>query len=173
MEKGKSIIFCSGIINLIATYAVVWFTLPGVRTSFINGIGGWKTLPNLFINFQDYMDNYEIPFWAIYLLAAFLIVFLISGVLQLLVTKKKIYGIIGSVLPIVVSILILFGVILNLSPDIPIYLELLFGDVNPPVRAIFPLNYAIAGRPESIGTYFLLGGSIMGVVGSVLSKEEY
>ncbi len=172
MEKGKKIIFCSGIINLLATYTVVWFTVSGIRTSFVNGIGGWKTLPNLFINFQEYISYYEVPFWVIYLLAAFLILFLISGVLQLLVKKKKAYGIIGSIMPMVVSVMILISVILNLSPDILKFLEL-FGDVYPPVRAIFPLNYAIAGRPESIGTYILLAGSMMGVIGSIISREEY
>ncbi len=172
MEKGKQIIFCSGIINIIATYALTWFTMGLFRIGFANGIGGLKTLPDLFIHFQDYIDYYEVPFFVIYLFAAMILIFLLSGVLQILVIKKKICGIIGSIMPVVISIMILIAVIFNLSPDILKYLEL-FVDYSPLVRSIIPYNYAIAGRPESIGTYVLLAGSIMGVVGCVLSREEY
>jgi len=173
MAKGKVITLIGGILTLLGTYTLTWFLFPSLTNiPHAWGYGGIKTLMDLFTDTEKYANYYELDIWVIYIIAALVIWFLISGILQILVMKKRVLGIIGSIMPLVMSILILISVSFALIPEILKYLEI-FADPAPISRGVFPLNYNIAGRNESIGTYFLCAGAVLGIIGYYMSREEY
>ena len=172
MGKGKNLTLIGGILTVIATYALCWFKRRILYLDyFFNGIGAIENVLDLFFHPELYAEYYELPTWTVYVIAVFVILFLISGALQILAIKKRFAGIIGSVMPLIISIMIILGVMFSLIPEIVKFLEI-FGDHSPLIAGAIPLNYAIAGRPESIGSYVLIAGGILGIIGSYLSREE-
>jgi hypothetical protein len=173
MAKGKIITLIGGIITLLGTYTLTWFLFGYLRNvPHAWGYGGIKTLIDIFSDPGKYAKYYGLPTWVIYILAAFVILFLISGILQILAIKNRKLGIIGSIMPFIVSIIILVSVSYPLIPELLKYIEF-FGDPAPISRGVFPLNYTLKGRNESIGTYFIWAGAALGIIGSFLSREEY
>ena len=173
MGKGKNLTLVGGILTVIATYALCWFKRNILYLAhYFNGIGAIENILDLFFHPELYAEYYELPTWTVYVIAVLVILFLISGALQILAIKKRSAGIIGSIMPIIISIMIILGVMFNLLPDLIKFLEI-FGDSSPLIAGAIPFNYAILGRPESIGSYVLLAGGILGIIGSYMSREEF
>jgi hypothetical protein len=170
MGKGKILMVCGGILTLISTYVLAWYAISiNYFTYYTNGIGGIKNFLNLFLHGESYASTLGVPLWIVYISSVLIVFTLISGVLQLLALKKRIWGIVGSIVPILIGIMIILG--FSLYPEWITYFQL-FGDRNPLISEGFPLNLAIPGRPESLGTYLLLAGGILGVIGFYYLKEE-
>ena len=171
MGKGKILSLVGGILTLISTYLLAWYVYEiNYVVYYYNGIGAIENFLDLYVHAQNYADYLELPLWIIYLWGLVIIVTLISGGLQLLSLKNRIWGLIGSIMPIIISIVIILGLIL--FPEWLKYLEI-FGDSNPLIRGGFPLNLALPARPESLGTYVLFAGGILGVIGFYYSSEEF
>ena len=172
MSKGKNLMLCAGIITLIATFALSWFTIGIHQIFYFYGIGGLKNVLDLFVHTQNYADYYELPLWAIYILAAILIIILISGALQCLGKKKPVVGLIGSIMPLLIGIIILLNAFFGILPELIIYLDI-FADSSRLIPVLIPFNYVIPGRTESIGTYVLLIGGLLGVIAYKISRDEF
>ena len=48
-----------------------------------------------------------------------------------------------------------------------------FGDGEPLIEGLIPLHITLPGRTEEVGTYFLLLGGLLGLIGGKVSKPEY
>ncbi len=170
MGKGKILMICGGILTLISTYVFAWYAVTiNYFKYYNNGIGGIKNFTNLFLHGESYATTLGVPLWIVYISSVLIVFTLISGVLQLLALKKRILGIVGSIVPIFIGIMIILG--FSLYPEWILYFQL-FGDRNPLISEGFPLNLEIPYRAESLGTYLLLAGGILGVVGFLYLKEE-
>ena len=170
MGKGKILTVCGGILTLVATYVLCWYKITiNYFYYYTNGIGALKNFLNIFLRAQSYADYFELPLWIIYVSSVLVVFTLISGVVQLLIFKKRIFALLGSIIPIVIGIMIILG--FTVFPEWLKYL-VIFGDRNPLIAGAFPLNLPLPGRPESLGTYVLLAGGILGVIGFYYSKEE-
>jgi len=172
MSKGKNLMLCAGIITLIATFALSWFTIGIHQIFYVYGIGGLKNFLDLFVHTQNYADYYELPLWAIYILAAILIIILISGALQCYSIKKPVVGLIGSIIPLLIGIIILLNAFFGILPELIKYLEI-FANSSRLIPGLIPFNYVIPGRTESIGTYVLLAGGVLGIIGYKISRDEF
>ena len=170
MGKGKILMVCGGIVTLISVYVLAWYAFDiNYFTYYINGIGGIKNIPNIIFHAQSYATYLGIPVWIIYVSIVIIILTLITGVVQILAVKNRILGILGSIIPLLFGIMIIVG--FEVSPEWINFFQI-FGDRNPLIAEGFPLNLEIPGRPESLGTYTLIFGGILGIIGYYYSKEE-
>lgn len=170
MEKGKIITIFAGVITLLANYVLIWYIQTVSYADYnTSGLGGLINFPDVFLHGQKYADYLGWPLWMIYVGSLLIILPLIAGVLQILVVKKPKLAIIGSIIPLVLGIMILVG--LSLIPNLLKYLEI-FGSRSAIILGILPINLEIPGRPESLGTYALIAGGIIGIVGLYLARED-
>ena len=170
MGKGKILMVCGGILTLIATYVFAWYAITiNYLKYYNNGIGGIKNFTKLFLHGESYVTTLGVPLWIVYISSVLVVFTLISGVLQLLALKKRSLGLVGSIVPIFIGIMIILG--FSLYPEWITYFQL-FGDRNPLISEGFPLNLPMPYRSESLGTYLLLAGGIIGVFGYYFLKEE-
>jgi hypothetical protein len=102
------------------------------------------------------------------IVAIIFILFLLSGFLVLFGVKSRLLAIIGSLLAISVGLyftLILLG---DLPPEITQYA--FFFVRLPIVDGILPFHVAI--DLGGLGTYTLLGGGILGLIGGIMGRSD-
>lgn len=174
MSKGKGLLTAAGILTLIATFLLSWFTFTLGVIQGVNGIGGIKNVIGIFTGGTRYYSRYlSVPSWAIYIIAIIIIWLVASGFLQILGRNKPKIGIIGSIIPFIIGLIIMLSVIGFPFMDYFIRVFHVFGDGGPLVEGLIPLHITLPGRTEEIGTYFLLLGGLLGLIGGKVSKPEY
>jgi hypothetical protein len=105
----------------------------------------------------------------IYIVAVVLIIFAISGVLQLIGLKSRALAIIGSLLPLFIGTIILLNSFITL-PDFLSVFPLFLID-NPLVDGIVPYDLILG--PTSLGTYTLLAGGVLGLIGGIMGTKDF
>ena len=167
MGVGKVLVLIGALLTLVSTFFLSLFEVAmGIDAS---GIGFVFNIPNILTEGPAYAVIMGTEVMIVYILTIVYLVFILSGILQLVGLASRVVAIIGSILPIVISVLIIFillGVLdygsytlLFMRPDI--------------IEGILPFHVAI-GSPVSLGTYTLLAGGVLGLVGGILStKDEY
>jgi len=171
MGAGKILSIFAGILNLVATFVLCWFIYNDMGTLYYGyGVGLVKRIQLMFTLPENYSIVWGIHVYLVFIFACFLILFLISGILQLIGAKSRAVAIIGSLLPLIIGVIIIlysFGVI---APEWVVYS---FGDTVSLIEGIIPFNYAFTGRPESIGTYLLLISGVLGLLSGFMSRKNY
>ncbi len=162
MGAGKILSIFAGIITILSTYLLVWFTGSGWGA---HGVGLFLNVIDIFQDPATY--NMGIPIWAVYIVAAGAILFLIAGLLQLIGAKSKAMAIIGSLFPLTLGVIVILGAF-NLSPGILTYLDFCLNPLEF-VPGVLPFNYELAG--VSIGSYGLLAGGLLGLISGFMSRE--
>ena len=167
MGVGKVLILIGALLTLVSTSFLTLFEfILGVDAS---GIGFVFNIPEILENGPALAAIMGTEVMIVYILTIVYLVFILSGILQLVGLASRVVAIIGSILPIVISvliILILLGVL-----DYGSY-TLLFVHTDI-VEGILPYNVPL-GSPVSLGTYTLLAGGVLGLIGGILgSKDEY
>jgi len=87
MAAGKILSLLAGILTIVATFVLSWVSIPGPVYAY--GIGIVKNLPAMFTNADALGLLLGIPGFAIYIIAGILIVFLLSGIFQLIGIKSR------------------------------------------------------------------------------------
>lgn len=171
MGKGKNLMFVSGILTLIGTYIFTWFQFSYITIQYANGIGGINNFMDLLLNNKFYRDKHGLPGWAFQVIAILMVIFLISGLLQLIGKKNRKVGIVGSILPLLMGIALILGTLISLLAGMLRILQI-FGATDPLIEGIIPL-YILIFDGVSIGTLLVLAGGILGLIGFLMSKEEF
>ena len=170
MESGKITSLLAGIITILATYVFSWYTMdipPNIPTSFYsNGLGIINNIPSMFTNASTYGTLLNMPGFAVYIVAGFLIFFLASGIIQITGIKSKVVAIVGSIMPIGIGIA-LFFTNSNILDKI-IWIENVFGTNS--LLGIFPLQI-VPNEIVDIGGYLLLIGGGLGIVSVFLPRD--
>jgi len=109
---------------------------------------------------------FGIPGFAIYIIAGFLIFFLVSGIIQIIGIKSRAAVFVGSLMPIGIGIALLFtsGDIL----DRELWIGGVFGTNSP--LGIFPLQI-LPNNVVDIGGYLLLVGGGLGIIAAFLPRD--
>ncbi|MFW9899634.1 MAG: hypothetical protein ACFFDO_10295 [Candidatus Thorarchaeota archaeon] len=151
----------SGIATLVATFFLTLFKFElAENTYYVSGILGIERILHIFLE----------PISMFYImLIVVLLLFLFSGVIQIIGAKKRILTIIGSILPLFFGVIIILDSfnILNKSFIGVLYM---LGDSEPIIVGILPFDYVIFERPESIGTYVLILGGSIGLISGLLKR---
>jgi len=173
METGKLLSIIAGIMTLVATYLFSWIAIPigGPPTTFYsNGYGIIRNLPNMFTDAESIGSALEIPGFAIYIIAGLLIVFLASGVLQILGTKHRAFVAIGTLFSLGIALILLLSTIEVV--DTANWVYYILGSDEPIVENIIPLK--ILGLDAfDVGFYLLYAGGFVGIVATVYGPGAF
>jgi hypothetical protein len=171
MGKGKNLIFTGGILTLIGTYLFTWFQFAYETIQYAYGVGGIKNFMDLLFPSNFYVQRLDMDRWMIQVIAILMLLFLISGILQLIGKKSRKVGLIGTILPLLMGLMLVLGGSISLLGFFLRYLQI-FGDPDPLIEGLLPFHYVIYGR-ASIGSFVVLAGGILGLIGVLMSKEEF
>ena len=155
----------AGIVTLLGTYV---FAIYGVASVFAgSGIGFITNLGDLFANADAIALISGFDVWIIYLLAILFLIFLASGVLQILGVKSRVLGFIFSLFPLAVGAMIIL---------------LFYTDILGPTSGIFSLYFIgehfgdffpiiVNLGDVGLGAYLLVGGGVLGIIGTFLPRD--
>jgi len=172
MENGKKLSVISGIITLVATFLFSWIALEIGKSGIIyyaNGLGIIKNLPAMFTDAESIGDTLAIPVFAFYIIAGIFILFLASGVLQILGTKHRAFVLVGSIVSLGIVTLLLLSIVDVIDKANWVYYIL--GTDEPLVENIIPLKILGFGIFD-IGMWLLYAGGILGIVASVVERKQ-
>ena len=153
------LIVIAAILTLLGTF--LFAILPG-PPALGSGLGFAMNLPT---NFTATPAPSEAIVY--YLMLVLFIVWIASGVLQFVGLKSKLVGIIFSLVPLaigVILILVEYTTVLGAMSDL--FLSMTAAD---PIGGFLPIYYELFGM--GLGVYLLLAGGVLGVIGSSLSKD--
>ncbi len=173
MGNGKIFCIIGGVLTLVATLILGFGYAPA--TSFaMFGIGFIMNLDNIFEDTFSYSILFGGQDFVVYLLVIVLIVFLISGFIQIAGIKSRVAAIVGSILPIFISLVFISDFYDVLFPD-PLTNIVSFFWTESIIDGIVPLHITAGtistGLEVSLGTYILLGGGILGIIGGIIGIE--
>jgi hypothetical protein len=155
MGMRKILCILSGIIILISTY---FLTFGEIIAAYFYGLGFLLNLPDTFARIVTTEDI---------LITIYFILFLLSGFLVLFGVKSRLLAIIGSLLAISVGLYFTMVFLGDLPTEITQYA---FYFVRLPIiDGILPYHVAIVG---GLGTYTLLGGGILGLIGGIMGRSD-
>lgn len=171
MGKGKNIIFIGGILTLIGTYLFTWYEFSYITVQYATGIGGINNFLDLLFPSSFYVKRLDLDRWIIQVIAILMLFFLISGILQLIGKKNRIVGLVGSIMPLLMGLALVLGGAISLLGFFLRYLEI-YGTTEYLIEGVFPIHIVIYGR-AAIGSFVVLVGGILGLIGALISKEEF
>ena len=159
MALGKIFIILGALLTILGTY--VFATLLFIPGYVGSGLGFAMNLPSI-IGVDPGADAV-----VFYLLLVLFIAWLASGVLQLIGLKSRIGGIIFSLIPLAIGLML----ILLIYTDILGMMSAIFTlmTVGEQIGGFFPILVPLGDL--GLGTYFLLGGGVLGIVGSSMPRE--
>jgi len=174
MGSGKKLLLIAGILTLLATFVFSWSTFTLGEIQYLYGVGGIYNVIDIFLNgTKYYRSHFRLPEWAIYIIAIVVIWLVASGFVQILGRKSRKLGIIGSIIPLLIGLIILLNVLgIPFTGGFIRILEV-FGNTDAAIEGLFPIHIVLPGRVEAIGTYLLILSGILGIIGAKKNKSEY
>ena len=159
MALGKIFIILGALLTILGTW--VFATLlffPGYVGS---GLGFAMNLPSI-ITVDPGADAV-----VFYLLLVLFIAWLGSGVLQLIGLKSRIGGIIFSLIPLAIGLMLILLIYTEILGMMSAVFTLM--TIGEQIGGFFPILVPLGDL--GLGTYFLLGGGVLGIIGSSMPRE--
>ena len=171
MYTGKILSLVAGIITLVATFLFSWIALDiGGSSYYANGIGIIKNLPAMFTDAESIGSTLEIPVFAFYILAGIFLLFLASGVLQILGIKHRAFVLVGTIVSLGIAMLLWLSNVDVIDKANWVYY--LLGTDELLIENIIPLT-VFGIDTFDIGMYLLYAGGIVGIVASVYGPGPF
>jgi hypothetical protein len=162
---GKVLSIIGGTITLLSTYLLVLF-VGGAGG--VHGAGLFMVVINMFSNAGAYVVPIGIPIWAVYIVAVGVILYLLAGLFQLIGAKVRALGIIFSLFPLALGIIVLLGSF-GLMPWMA-NLDFM-GHPLEFVPGILPYNLETLYAGIGLSTYPLILGGLLGLIGGLLPRD--
>ncbi|MFX1363857.1 MAG: hypothetical protein ACFFCE_14250 [Promethearchaeota archaeon] len=163
MGAGKILCIIGGIITLATTFLL----------SFASDAIYYYYYIGLFQNIGDIFENADMD---VIILTIVFIVVMLSGVLIILGVKSRVPSIIGGILAIVFAVyFILVGFDILDITEIGKYVGVFAYD-EALVENIIPFDLPLGGGDFieiSLGTYLMLGGGVLGLIGGIMGPEGF
>ncbi len=170
MGNGKVFCIISGILTLVSTFILAFGYEPLTGFAFF-GIGFILNLDNIFGDTSSYAVLFGGQNIVVYILVVVLFLFLVSGLIQIAGIKSRVAAIVGSILPIFISLIFISDFYDILFPDPLTNIVSFFWTESVGIMP-FHLTAGSLGTMEvSLGTYLLLGGGILGIIGGIIGIE--
>jgi hypothetical protein len=166
-NEGNVLSIVAGIITLVTTYLFSWYiTSSNGSTVYAYGVAAWQNVLQMFSNPSGFGSSRGMQTWIVIILAIVLIIFLLSGLIQMAGLNSSAAAIVGSILPILVG-LMFFLYSVNVITDDWQNLISIFWSSEEIIAGIFPLTLQFAGYPATVGTYLLMIGGFLGLIGGL------
>lgn len=176
MKTGKLLCLISGIICYVATFLFAWFFVDeGGNQYYGHGLGVLLSMTDTFTNAEAIALIWGVPTFVIYIVGGTIIFFIFVWILIILGVKNRVLPIIGGLLTVALAIAIISGP-LSIPPNILDYVSLF----DTQAWGVFPFNISIGPSGTtigggyvvvSLGTYLLLGGGLLGIIGGFLPRD--
>lgn len=177
MKIGKILVLIGAILTLASTFLLSFGQTNGTDgRTLISGIGFLFNLPEIFgnVTYWNGLNGGETTLQ--YTFAIIFIVFMLSGIIQLVGVRNRYSAFIGSLIALAFGIII----VIFIAVDIPgfgfnRYSSLFWRDFV--VGGIFPFDIPVIAASGtfyqfySLGTIILLIGSILGLVGAIFHRK--
>ncbi|MFX1454337.1 MAG: hypothetical protein ACFFDB_03095 [Promethearchaeota archaeon] len=175
MSAGKILIIIGAILTLVSTYFLslystyvlfpVFWLEPGQTQA--NGLSFFFHIAEIFTEAGALGTFYSLdPIW-IYVSVILLIIWAISGFIQLIGIKRRLAAIIGAILPLLIGIcFILYGYVY--LPDFLRTFQTLLQD-NEIIGGILP--YGLPVGNSFLGAYILTAGGALSLIGGIIGIE--
>ncbi len=171
MYGGKILCIIAGILTLLATFVFSWIAIDsGGVLYYTNGFGIIKNLPTMFTDAEDLEAILDIPAFAFYIIAGVFILFLASGVLQILGAVHRAPIIIGTLVVLCITTLLFLG-----STDLinrEDWIVNILGTDEPLIEGFIPLKLFDINSFD-LGLYLLYAGGIIGLIASIYGPSEF
>jgi len=164
MSAGKVFAFLGGILTLVGTFVFAVFGTTGVIGS---GLGFAMNIPDLFENADAWSTAIDIPVVLYYVYIVLFIIFLASGVLQMLSIQSRAVGFIFSLFPLAVSVMILLLVYTDILGITSAFFTLFF--FGEQYGDFYPILVNLGD--VALGTYLLLAGGVLGVLSVFMERD--
>ena len=164
MGAGKIFCIIGGIVTLLACFLFSFGDFPLFPGSYFFGLG-------LFLNIGDIFASGLVLAIVFAILG---IILMISGLLIILGVKSRAIAIIGSIFAIFMSVWFLLSFYLVFTGDLLLGVTVF---VNVPlVEGFIPLHVGLGGTlfaTVGLGTYLLLGGGVLGLIGGIMGPDGF
>ena len=164
---GKKLAQVSGILVLLATFNLSWFSVSGQPAhglGLLNNIGGMFTNPNAMAT------AWGIPTFVPYILGGLFLFFLVSWLFLLIGAKNRACVIIGSLMPLILGWVVIVGYF-SIPPNFMPYVQPFLGTELIPGIIPFNLGLMTSGLVTlNIGAFILIGGGILGFISGCMSR---
>ena len=172
MELGKIFIILGALLSILGTYVFALYSggtgFVGSGIGFIlNTFGGGLADPTLFAGAGTYAPGLSVEVWLYYVFLIIFLIFLAAGILQLISLKSRIAGLIFSLFPLGVGIMLILVFYTDILGLKSLFYTIFFSGVQ--YGNIFPVLVNVGDL--ALGTYFLVGGGVLGLVGSILPRD--
>ncbi|MHA2008386.1 MAG: hypothetical protein ACXABO_03915 [Promethearchaeota archaeon] len=177
MKIGKILVLLGAILTLVSTFFFSFGETVGAlgRTQ-ISGIGFLFNIPDIFGNVAWWETFNGGEATLIYIFAIVFILFIFSGVIQLVGLKSSVVAIVGSIIALAFSIFIIIFITHTPPWNINRYSSLFWS--APISDGILPLEIPIIDiynsfyNRMSLGTITLVIGGGVGLVGGIISLRD-
>ena len=168
MGAGKGLTIVAGILVLVATFLLSWFSVSGVPA---HGLGLLNNIGGMFSNAEGMATAWGIPGFVPYILGGVFLFFLVSWLLILIGTKSRATAIIGSILPIFLGWAVIAGYF-GIPPDFMPYVAPFLGDEMIP--GIIPYSLVLMTNSSvvslNLGSIILIAGGILGFISGCMKR---
>ena len=164
MGAGKVFAFLGGLLTLVGTFV---FAVYG-STGFVgSGLGFAMNIPDLFTDADLFAVAIDIPVALFYVYLILFIIFLASGVLQMLSVQSRAVGLIFSLFPLAVGLLFILLVYTNILGITSAFFAIFF--IGEQYGDFYPILVNIGDL--ALGVYFLLAGGVLGILSVFMERD--
>ena len=164
MALGKIFIILGALLTILGTYVfAVFLFFPGIVGS---GLGFAINIIDIIALDPALLGIDAIIF---YVMLVLFIIWLASGVLQLVGLKSRIVGIIFSLFPLGIGIMFLLVFYTTILGPISALFTLF--TIGEQFGTFFPILVDIGGG-MGLGSFFLVGGGVLGLIGCILPQGD-
>jgi hypothetical protein len=164
MGAGKILMIIGALLTLLGTYVFAIYGGVGIVGS---GIGFILNTADLFTDAATYAALLSIDVIIFYLLVVVFLIFLASGVLQLLGMKNRIVGLLFSLFPLGVGLMFVALAYTDFLGIKSAFFALFF--IGEQFGNIYPILLELGDL--ALGAYLILGGGVLGVVATFLPRD--
>ena len=167
MGAGKVLAIVAAILTILGTFVFALFRTAGSLVG--SGLGFIESIDSIIENAESYADLVDLHIVLYWFIVGLFFIFLVSGFLQFIGIKSRVFMFIISLFPLgvgtMITLLFYTDILGNVSTLFTLFL---YGEHY---GEVFPILVNIGD--VALGTFILLGGGVVGIISAVLPREEY
>lgn len=164
MEAGKFITLLGGLLTIFGTYVFALYGNTGIVGS---GIGFILNIGDLFENADLFSTLIDTPIGLYYVILVLLIIFLASGVLQMIGAQSRAVSFIFSLFPLGVGLMLMLLVYTDILGITSAFFTITF--MGEQYGDFFPILVELGDL--ALGPYLLIAGGALGLISVFLERD--